>query len=77
MDYCNFAVLSKLPIRRQRVARQVGRARPIIRVRLGPEAGGLTVFGVHTIRFPHSPAQFRQVTEIAKLIETHRRARSW
>ena len=38
-------------------------------MRLGPEAGGLTVFGIHTIRFPHSLAQFRQVTEIAKVIE--------
>jgi endonuclease/exonuclease/phosphatase (EEP) superfamily protein YafD len=68
VDYCNFVVLSKLPF-----ADTESRGRwdgpSFIRVRLGPEAGGLTVFGVHTIRFPHSQAQFRQVTEIAKLIE--------
>lgn len=68
VDYCNFAVLSKLPF-----ADTESRGRwdgpSFIRVRLGPEAGGLTVFGVHTIRFPHSLAQFRQVTEIARLIE--------
>jgi endonuclease/exonuclease/phosphatase (EEP) superfamily protein YafD len=68
VDYCNFVVLSKLPF-----ADTESRGRwdgpSFIRVRLGPEAGGLTVFGVHTIRFPHSQAQFRQVSEIAKLIE--------
>ena len=68
VDYCNFAVLSKLPFA-DAESRGRWQGPPYIRVRLGPEAGGLTVFGVHTIRFPHSLAQFRQVSEIARLIE--------
>jgi endonuclease/exonuclease/phosphatase (EEP) superfamily protein YafD len=68
VDYCNFAVLSKLPfVDTESRGKWAGPS--FIRVRLGPEAGGLTVFGVHTIRFPHSQAQFREVTEIARLIE--------
>lgn len=68
IDYCNFAVLSRLPIAATE-ARGRWQGPPFIRVKLGPEAGGLTVFGVHTTRFPHAAAQFRQVTEIARLIE--------
>lgn len=68
VDYCNFALLSKLPFTGTE-SRGAWAGPSFIRVRLGPEAGGLTVFGVHTIRFPHSLAQYRQVTEIAKLIE--------
>jgi len=68
LDYCKFAVLSKLPIA-ETESRGSWQGPPYIRVKLGPEAGGLTVFGVHTIRFPHALAQFRQVGEIARLIE--------
>ncbi len=68
VDYCNTVVLSKLPFA-DTGSREPWAGRSYIRVRLGPEAGGLTVFGVHTIRFPHSQAQFRQVTELARLIE--------
>ena len=68
IDYCELAILSKFPI-----VESEGRAGwegpPYIRARLGPEAGGLTVMGVHTIRFPHARAQFRQVTELARLLE--------
>jgi len=68
VDFCKFAVLSKLPIT-DTESRGKWAGPPYIRVKLGPEAGGLTVFGVHTIRFPHSQAQFRHVTEIARVIE--------
>ena len=68
LDYCNFVVLSRLPITRTD-ARGIWRGPPYIRVKLGPEAGGLTVFGVHTTRFPYAERQLRHVTEIAKLIE--------
>jgi len=68
IDFCRLAILSKLPI-----AASEGRGRwdgpSFIRARLGPEAGGLTVIGVHTIRFPHARTQFRQVTELARLVE--------
>lgn len=69
VDYCNFVILSKLPIAESEARGSSWAGPPFIRARLGPEAGGLTVFGVHTIRFPHSQTQFRQVTEMAKLIE--------
>jgi endonuclease/exonuclease/phosphatase (EEP) superfamily protein YafD len=68
VDYCNFALLSKLPLAdEQSRGTLVGPA--YMRVRLGPEAGGLTVFGVHTSRFPHSWVQFLQVNAIAKQVE--------
>lgn len=68
-DYCNLVILSKLPIVESEARGSSWAGPPFIRARLGPEAGGLTVFGVHTIRFPHSLAQFRQVSEMARLVE--------
>jgi len=68
VDYCNLVVLSKFPVI-ESDARALWEGAPYIRAKLGPEAGGLTVFGIHTIRFPHSRAQFRQVNVIAQLIE--------
>lgn len=71
LDYCNLVVLSKLPIieSESHGAGEAGGAPSFIRARLGPEGGGLNVFGVHTIRFPHSQMQFRQVAALAGLIE--------
>lgn len=68
IDYCNLVVLSKFPIV-ESDARALWDGPPYIRAKLGPEAGNITVLGVHTIRFPHSRAQFRQVVELSKLIE--------
>lgn len=69
IDYCNIAILSKLPV--SDVSSQVSwEGPPYLSVRLGPEAGDLTVMAVHTIRFPHSRAQYRQVVALAKLIES-------
>lgn len=68
LDYCGSAILSKLPFAGKE-ARSRWAGPPFIRVTLGPEAGGLSVFGVHTIRFPHATAQFRQAGEMAKVVE--------
>ncbi len=68
IDFCNIVVLSKVPVV-DTDAQAIWDGAPYIRAKLGPEAGNLTVFGVHTIRFPHSRAQFRQVNAIADLIE--------
>jgi endonuclease/exonuclease/phosphatase (EEP) superfamily protein YafD len=68
VDYCRLVILSKLPIIDSE-ARGRWEGPPFILARLGPEAGGLTVVGVHTIRFPHSRAQFRQVSVLASLVE--------
>lgn len=70
-DYCSLAVLSKLPIVESEAhgTGGIGNAPSFIRARLGPEAGGLNVMGVHTIRFPHSQAQFREVMALSGLVE--------
>ena len=68
IDFCNLVVLSKFPIV-ETDAQALWDGAPYIRAKLGPDAGGLTVFGVHTIRFPHSRAQFKQVNAMADLIE--------
>ena len=68
-DYCNMAVLSKLPIASSE-ARVGWDGPPTLIATLGPEAGDLMVFGVHTIRFPHAKTQFRQVNALAQFIST-------
>lgn len=68
-DFCNLVILSKIPL--ETTGSDVSWAGPpYMKARFGPEAGGLTVFLVHTIRFPHSRAQFRQITAMAGLIES-------
>ena len=69
IDYCNLVILSKFPIVSSD-AKSLWEGAPYIRARLGPDAGSITVFGVHTIRFPHSRAQFRQVNKLSQLIES-------
>jgi endonuclease/exonuclease/phosphatase (EEP) superfamily protein YafD len=68
IDFCRIAILSRLPII-DSDARSRWEGPPFLLARLGPAAGGLSVMGVHTIRFPHSRAQFRQVTALAGLLE--------
>lgn len=65
-DFCNQAILSKLPIA-DSSSEVAWAGPPYIRAKLGPEAGNVTIIGVHTIRFPHSRAQFRQVAALADL----------
>jgi endonuclease/exonuclease/phosphatase (EEP) superfamily protein YafD len=66
--FCDMAILSKYPI-----ADLDGRGEwigpPYIRVTLGGEMAGITVFGVHTTRFPHSRAQLKQTRELVKYLE--------
>lgn len=65
--FCSMALLSKLPF-----AEAAGRGRDggpsFLRARLGPEAGGLTVFAVHTNRFPRFLQQFSEMKQLAALI---------
>lgn len=67
--YCHLAILSKFPIGAS-VAKSSWEGPPLMLVRLGGKARDLAVMGVHTIRFPHSRAQFRQVRALARFIET-------
>ena len=69
MDYCHLAILSKLPLASSSASTGWD-GPPIIMAKLGPELGGLTVIGVHTIRFPYAQSQFRQIKALANLIDT-------
>lgn len=68
-DFCNLVILSKIPL--ETVGSDVAwEGPPYMQAKFGPEAGGLSVFLVHTIRFPHSRAQFRQIIAFSRLIES-------
>lgn len=66
---CDIAVLSKLPILSAQ-GQALWEGPPYIRVALGGEMTGVTVYAVHTTRFPHSRAQLRQVRALATLLES-------
>jgi endonuclease/exonuclease/phosphatase (EEP) superfamily protein YafD len=68
-DFCNMVVLSKFPFSEPE-ARVGWEGPPVIRVKFGPELGGLNLIGVHTIRFPHQRAQLRQIEALSRLLET-------
>lgn len=68
VTHCNFGILSKFPL--SNISdRILWAGPPYMRASLGPEFGGLTIFGVHTTRFPHSRAQFKQVTSLVAELE--------
>lgn len=62
--HCNFGILSKYPLTKIS-DRMLWEGPPYIRASLGPEFGGLSIYGVHTTRFPHSRAQFTQIKALA------------
>ena len=68
-DYCHLAMISKFPLL-DTDAKSMWDGPAYIRASLGTQFGGLTIFGVHTTRFPHSRAQFKQVNALVKLVET-------
>lgn len=68
IDYCNLAILSKLPLS-PAGAEVRWEGPPYLAARLGPEAGAITIVAAHTIRFPHSRAQFRQAVALGDMIE--------
>ncbi len=65
---CETAIISKFPISDFK-ARVFWYGPPFITASLGPEWNDLTIFGVHTTRFPHSRAQFVQAREFVKMAE--------
>jgi len=65
--YCHLAIISKYPFSKKE-ARTRWRGPPYIRVQFGPELGGLTLFGIHTIRPPHFRSQLKQMQAMAKII---------
>jgi endonuclease/exonuclease/phosphatase (EEP) superfamily protein YafD len=66
---CELGILSKFPLSSSGI--DVGWAGPdFVYASLGADFGGLTIFGVHTTRFPHPRAQFTQIRAMAKKLET-------
>ncbi len=74
ISYCHMALISKFPFSKSE-AHTRWRGPPFIRVQLGPEFGGLTVFGVHTIRPPYFRSQLKQMVAMAEVIAKTRGAR--
>jgi endonuclease/exonuclease/phosphatase (EEP) superfamily protein YafD len=70
IDYCNLVLLSKYPFAEPPQARVNWDGPPYVQAKFGPELGNLTLFGIHTLRFPHQRAQFTQLANLSKLIET-------
>jgi endonuclease/exonuclease/phosphatase (EEP) superfamily protein YafD len=69
VDFCNLVILSKFPIEDFGV--KIGwEGPPLMWARLGGDLDGLTLVVTHTIRFPHSRAQFRQIRGMVKFLET-------
>ncbi len=67
--YCHMAILSKHPILAVSAkAHWVGPA--YISAKLGGVMQGLTVFGVHTTRFPRSRAQLKQINALVQLLQS-------
>jgi endonuclease/exonuclease/phosphatase (EEP) superfamily protein YafD len=67
--HCNFAILSKYPLTKIG-DRMLWEGPPYIRASLGSEFGNLSIYGVHTTRFPHSRAQFEQVRALAAELDS-------
>lgn len=65
--YCHLAIISKYPFSKKE-ARTRWRGPPYIKVQFGPDLGGLTLFGIHTIRPPHFRSQLKQMKAMAKVI---------
>ena len=62
---CEAAIISKIPLSNFN-ARALWAGPPYVSASLGPDWNNLTIFGVHTTRFPHSRAQFTQAQEFVK-----------
>jgi endonuclease/exonuclease/phosphatase (EEP) superfamily protein YafD len=61
---CSMAIIAKAPFATVQL-RGVRGGPPLIAVSFGPELAGLTVIGIHTLRFPHQRAQLRQIEKLA------------
>jgi len=66
--YCYMAVVAKAPFANVE-SRGVWAGPPLIRVSFGPEFSGLTVVGIHTIRFPHQRAHLKQIEELMGFLD--------
>ncbi len=67
--HCKMAIISKTPLS-ETGFRVQWEGPPYIRASLGPDFGNIAVFGVHTIRFPHSRAQITQARALVHELES-------
>jgi len=65
---CYIAIVAKVPFANVE-SRASWEGPPLIRAHFGDELGGVTVVGVHTIRFPHQRAQLRQIEELVRFLD--------
>jgi endonuclease/exonuclease/phosphatase (EEP) superfamily protein YafD len=65
---CDQAIISKYPL-----TNDIGKINwmgpSFLRASLGPQFGNVTIFAVHTTRFPHPRAQFMQIHGLIKYVE--------
>jgi endonuclease/exonuclease/phosphatase (EEP) superfamily protein YafD len=66
---CYMVIVAKFPFANVE-SRGVWEGPPLIKASFGSELAGVTVVGVHTIRFPHQRAQLNQVEELARYLDT-------
>jgi endonuclease/exonuclease/phosphatase (EEP) superfamily protein YafD len=66
---CNIAIVSKHPIKKAS-GREGWDGAPYALVELGGDFNGVSVVAIHTIRFPYSRAQLRQIRETLTFFET-------
>lgn len=66
---CYMVIIAKVPFANVD-SRGVWVGPPLIKAAFGNELAGLTVIGVHTIRFPHQRAQLNQIEELAHFIDS-------
>jgi endonuclease/exonuclease/phosphatase (EEP) superfamily protein YafD len=65
---CHLAIISKFPFAGVE-SKGSWEGPPYIAVRMDGALQGLTVYGIHTTRFPHSRAQLHQITAMVRHLE--------
>lgn len=67
-QYCDQAIVSKIPFGLT-AAQSLWDGPPYVMIKLGSNFSDVSIYSVHTTRFPHSRAQLKQITALTKLLE--------
>lgn len=68
-QHCDQAIISKIPFSAT-AAQSLWEGPPYVMIRLGSTYSNVSIYSVHTTRFPHSRAQLRQIQGLIKLLES-------
>jgi endonuclease/exonuclease/phosphatase (EEP) superfamily protein YafD len=69
---CDHAIISKLPLQDSASQNEWEWAGPTyLRASLGSDYGNVTIYAVHTSRFPHARFQFRQIQAFIAMLENN------